>query len=55
MGHLNLGVALMKQGLIDDAKAQFEETLRLDANNQPARDRLAQLEGSGSRKPLEKN
>ncbi len=50
MGHFNLGVALMKQGHLDDAKGQFEETLRLDAGNQPARDRLAQLEGSGGRR-----
>ncbi|MGZ5517623.1 MAG: tetratricopeptide repeat protein [Limisphaerales bacterium] len=50
MGHFNLGLALMKQGHPDDARAQFEETLRLDAGNQPARDRLAQLGVSGSRK-----
>jgi tetratricopeptide (TPR) repeat protein len=50
MAHFNLGVAFMKQGHLDDARAQFEETLRLDANNQPARDRLAQIDGSGGRK-----
>lgn len=50
MGHFNLGLALMKLGNLDDARAQFEETLRLDAGNQPARDRLAQLEVSRGRK-----
>jgi Tfp pilus assembly protein PilF len=50
MGHFNLGVALMKQGHLDDARGQFEETLRLDAGNKPARDYLAQLEGSGARR-----
>jgi tetratricopeptide (TPR) repeat protein len=50
MGHFNLGVALMEQGHLDDARGQFKETLRLDASNQPARDRLAQLDGGGSRR-----
>ena len=44
MAHLNLGVALFKLGRIDEAKAEFAETLRLDPQNLLAADYLRQLQ-----------
>ena len=50
-GHLNLGVALMKQGRLDEAQSQFEETLRLEPANQTAPSYLGQLRALKVRKP----
>jgi len=43
MAHLNLGVALVKQGDLENAARQFEETLRLQPQNPLAADYLQQL------------
>jgi Flp pilus assembly protein TadD len=44
LGHLNLGVALVKQGRVDDAAVQFQETLRLDPNNKHAQEHLETIQ-----------
>jgi Flp pilus assembly protein TadD len=41
MGHLNLGVALLKLNDPDGARREFTETLRLDPANKSARAYLA--------------
>jgi Flp pilus assembly protein TadD len=41
MGHLNLGVALLKLSDPEGARGQFAETLRLDPSNKSARGYLA--------------
>jgi len=38
-----LGIALAKLGKIDDARTQFEQTLRLDPNNRKAAEYLQAL------------
>ena len=43
LGHLNLGIALAKLNRPTEAMTQFEETLRLDPNNQKATDYLRAL------------
>ena len=43
--HLNLGVALVKEGQFDGARRQFEEVLRLEPDNQLARNALSQISG----------
>jgi tetratricopeptide (TPR) repeat protein len=43
MAHLNLGVALVKQGQMETAAEQFAETLRLDPGNKLAQDALAKI------------
>jgi len=40
---LNLGVALVQQGQLNDAVHQFEETLRLEPNNTLASNYLYQV------------
>ena len=41
--HLNLGLALVRLGSLDEAESQFEETLRLEPGNSRAADYLAQV------------
>jgi Flp pilus assembly protein TadD len=41
MGHLNLGVALLKLNDAEGARREFTETLRLDPGNTSARNYLA--------------
>jgi Flp pilus assembly protein TadD len=41
MGHLNLGVALLKLNDREGARQEFTETLRLDPDNKSARIYLA--------------
>jgi Flp pilus assembly protein TadD len=43
MGHLNLGVALLKLNDPAGARQQFTETLRLDPANESARNYLASV------------
>ena len=43
MAHLNLGVAMVKQGQLETAAEQFAETLRLDPKNKLAQDALAKI------------
>jgi len=43
MAHLNLGVAMVKQGQLETAAEQFAETLRLDPGNKLAQDALAKI------------
>ena len=42
--HNNLGNTLMQLGRLDEAQAQYEETLRLKPDYLPARNNLARLE-----------
>jgi len=44
MAHLNLGVALVNQGFLDDAIPHFEEVMRLDRSNKLAPDYLAKVQ-----------
>jgi Tfp pilus assembly protein PilF len=46
MAHLNLGVALFKEGNLEEARRQVEEVLRLDPNNQQAAGILQKLSAS---------
>jgi Tfp pilus assembly protein PilF len=50
INNANLGVALFKQGRLAEARAQFEETLRLEPGNKSAMAYLAQLQ-NGARPP----
>lgn len=51
LAHINLGVALVKEGLIEEARRHFEEALRLDPQNRRAREHLnaigRMMRGSG--------
>ena len=49
--HLNLGVALFKQGRREEAMRQFEEALRLDPQLLKAREYLEQLNSQPPAKP----
>ena len=51
VAHLNLGLALVQLGQLDEAEQQFEETLRLDPTNSKAADYLAQTRALKKRKP----
>jgi len=51
MGHLNLGVALMKEGRLEQAAREFHETLRLDPNDKLAADYLRQAQAGQKSKP----
>ena len=42
--HLNLGVALAKQNRLEEARAEFRETLRLAPTNKSAQEYLSRLE-----------
>jgi Flp pilus assembly protein TadD len=48
MGHLNLGVALLKLNDADGARREFAETLRLDPSNKSASSYLSAA-GGGKR------
>jgi Flp pilus assembly protein TadD len=56
LAHLNLGVAYVRQGRVYEARKEFEETLRLDPQNQKARQCLETLgplsEEAGPTPPL---
>jgi tetratricopeptide (TPR) repeat protein len=47
---LNLGIALAKLNRLDEASAQFQETLRLDPNNRKASEYLEALRKADRRK-----
>ena len=49
MGHLNLGVALLKLNQPNPAREQFRETLRLDPANKSAKEYLAAAEARQKR------
>ncbi len=44
LAHINLGVALVKQGYLDEAQGHFKEALRLDPQNERARQLLAMIQ-----------
>jgi Flp pilus assembly protein TadD len=49
--HANLGVALFKEGQLVEARAQFEETLRIEPGNKSAMAYLAQLQPGARMSP----
>jgi Flp pilus assembly protein TadD len=44
MAHFNLGVALVKEGQLEEARRHFEEVLRLDPRNEQAKSFLQQFQ-----------
>jgi lipoprotein NlpI len=48
LGHLTYGVALAKQGKLQEALGEFQTTLRLDPDNKFARQNLETLQANNS-------
>jgi Flp pilus assembly protein TadD len=51
MAHLNLGMALVQLGKLDEAEQQFKETLRLDPTNSKVADYLLQVKTLKEKRP----
>ena len=51
VAHLNLGMALVQLGKLDEAEQQFKETLRLDPTNSKVADYLLQVRALKENRP----